>query len=148
MRALGVEVSSTTVTWILLDGTVAGGRIEYLDPAKLLLPQAAAAEIDNLLELKKFAQLSLSAANVERAGIIRADMGTSPIRAKVECMLQMCFSDLKIPSSLISIQTVNAAIKTGVQRAANASFDDCFGVVKPAYLQKAGYCAWCVLNGK
>ena len=147
MRALGVEISGSDSVLIILDGTAQDFKIEIVSPSKLPLP-AAGPQVDQLIALKKQMHEVLKSNQVECVGIVRADPGTSPIRAKVECMIQVASSEASIPCSLVPPQTVAAAEKRKVNTVAGTNFDQALSAISPGYLRKAAYCAWSVLNAK
>lgn len=147
MRALGVEISGSDSLLVILDGTAKDCNIELLSPSRLQLP-AAGLEVDQLMALKKQMLEVLKSNKVECVGIIRADLGTSPIRAKVECMIQVASSEASIPCTLVPQQTVAAAEKRKVSAVAGPDLDQALRGISPGYLRKAARCAWSVLNAK
>ncbi len=145
MRALGVEISGSDSLLVILDGTAKDCNIEILSPSRLRLP-AAGPEVDQLIALKKQMHEVLKSNRVGCVGIIRADPGTSPIRAKVECMIQVASSEASIPCTLVPSQTAAAAEKRWVNSVAGPDLDLALRGISPAYLRKAAVCAWSVLN--
>src|ERR1700722_3126576 len=147
MRALGIEVAGSDSRLVILDGTAEDFKLELVSPSRLPLP-AAGPEVDKLIALKKQMHEVLKSNQVEGVGIIKADQGTSPIRAKVECMIQVASSDASIPCALVAPQTVAAAEKRKVNAIARPGLDQTLLGVSPGYLRKAAHCAWSVLNAK
>jgi hypothetical protein len=147
MRVLGVEISGSDTRLVILDGTAEDFNIAFPSPSKLRLP-AAGPEADQLIAFKKQMHEVLKSNQAECLGIIRADFGTSPIRAKVECMIQVASSEASIPCTLVAPQTVAAAEKRKVNAVAGPGLDLAIQGISPGYLRKAAYCAWSVLNAK
>ncbi len=147
MRALGVEISGSDSILVILDGSANNFDIELLSLSRLALP-AAGPEVDQLIALKRQMQEILKSNRVERVGVIRADLGTSPIRAKVECMIQVASSEVSVPCTLVASQTVAAAEKRKIGAVAGAGLEQALREIKPGYLRKAAHCAWSVLNAK
>jgi len=145
MRALGIEIAGSNTQLIVLDGTAKACKIELLTPSKLPLPPDSE-EVNRLLALKKQVYDVLKSKLVERAGIIRADLGSSPIRAKVECVIQLAAADASVPCKLVAAQTVAAAQKRRVSEVAGTGVYQILEQVSPGYLKKAAFCAWCVLK--
>ena len=145
MRTLGVEIAGSDSLLIILDGTAKDFKVQLVSPSKLPLP-AAGSEVDQLVALKKQMHEVLRSNQVESVGIIRADQGTSPIRAKVECMIQVASSEALIPCALVPSQRVAAAEKRQVSSVAGLGLDHALRAVRPSYLRKAAHCAWSVLN--
>jgi len=105
-------------------------------------------EVDRLIALKKQVYDVLKSNLVELAGIVRADMGSSPLRAKVERVIQLAAADASVSCKLIAAQTVSAADKRRVEDVAGASSRQAIEQISPGYLRKAAFCAWCVLNDR
>jgi hypothetical protein len=74
---------------------------------------------------------------VDHVGVIRADNGCSPLRAKVECVVQLAAKEISIPCTLVAAQTVAAAEKRKVGERAGPTLAEAFQKVDPAYLKKA-----------
>jgi hypothetical protein len=147
MRALGIEIAGSNTRAVVLDGPPEVCKIEIVVPYNLPLPPDSK-EINRLIALKKQVFDLLKSGLVERAGIIRADPGSSPLRAKIECVIQMAASDAAITCVLVPAQTVWAAEKRKVREVAGLSVQEALEQVSPAYLRKAAFCGWCVLNDK
>jgi hypothetical protein len=147
MRVLGIEIAGSNVQMILLKGTAKIFTIDILSPSKLPLPPDPE-EVNRLLALKKQVYDLLKSNSVESIGIIRADPGSSPLRAKVECVIQLAAADASVPCKLVAAQTASAALK---RKIGDLAGDACLQLVQqlaPAYLRKAALCAWCVHNDK
>lgn len=147
MRVLGIEVSGSDSSLVILDGTAKACTIRLLSPSKLRFP-AAGDEIDRLIALKKQIHEILQLESVERVGVIRADQNSSPIRAKVECLIQLASKEASVPCDLVAAQTVAAADKRKVGLVAGPEIEQKLRQVNPAYLRKAAHCAWSVLNAR
>jgi hypothetical protein len=147
MRVLGVEVSGSESRLVILDGTAEECLIELLPASKLPLPPDSE-QVKSLIALKNQIYGLLKSKHVECVGVIRADGGCSPIRAKVECVIQMAAADAVIPCTLVAPQTVAAAEKRKVSDVAGANLQEALRQISPAYLRKAAYCGWTVINGK
>ena len=147
MRVLGIEISGSDTLLVVLDGTAKDFIVQLLSPPRLRLP-AAGPEVDQLLALKKQIQVVLSSNRVESVAVIKAGHGTSPIRAKVECMIQIASSEISIPCALIAPQTVTAAEKRKVNAVAGPHLEQILRAISPGYLRGAAHCAWSVLNAQ
>ena len=111
MRVLGIEVAGSDTLLVILDGTPTAFRIELLSPSRLLLP-ADPEPINRLIALKKQIYDLLKSTGVQYIGVIRADVGCSTTRAKVECVIQMAALEAENQVHSIPSQTV-AAAKSG-----------------------------------
>jgi len=147
MRALGIEISGSESSLIILDGTAKDCKIELLSPSKLRLP-AAGEEVDKLIALKKQMHEVMKSNQVGCVGVIRADRESSVMRAKVECMIQIAAKEASIPCTLVPAQTVAAAEKRKVNAVAGEPIEQAFHQISPAYLRKAVHCAWSLLNAR
>ena len=147
MRVLGIEVAGSDTLLVILDGTPTAFRIELLSPSRLLLP-ADPEPINRLIALKKQIYDLLKSTGVQYIGVIRADVGCSTTRAKVECVIQMAALEAGTRCTLIPSQTVAAAEKRKVNEIAGEELENTLTEVRPGYLRKAAYCAWSVINGK
>lgn len=109
MKVLGIEIVSGDLRWIILDGDKNGGTLELLESNTHPLPQADTDECGNLLALTQVVRNHIQVKAINRVGVIRADAGCSPLRAKVEFAIQIACRESGIPCSLIAIQTVRTA---------------------------------------
>ena len=149
MRVLGIEIVSGDLHWIILDGDKNGGTFEFLDSNSHPLPQADTDECGNLLALSQVVRNHIQARAIEQVGVIRADNGCSTLRAKVEFAIQIACREAKIPCSLIAIQTVRTAEDRKVAQVAGHSLWEIYHTgqeIRPKYLAKPAFTAWCVLN--
>lgn len=146
MKVVGIEIKSSETLIICLDGTRRQCCTVPCARTKIALPHAAASQIENLLLLRDLLKQLLSTLAPDKIAYIRADQDASPIRSKVECMLQLAAFELKLTSEAVPIQTVNAAIKTRVLKEAGSPLSDLLGGIDPGYLMKAAHCAWAVLK--
>lgn len=149
MRTLGIDIVSSDLHWIILDGTRTGGSCELLPRSTVSLPQSAPDTIGNLLLLKDYISTVLKDKTVEAVGVIRADSGSSPLRAKIECMVEYASKDANIPCDTIPVQTVRAAEARKVVQVAGRTLEQAFFAgngIHPKYLTKAAYCAWSIIN--
>ncbi len=146
MKTLGIEIKGSETLLVILDGTPEDCKIEVLSPPKWPLPPDPE-QVNQLIQLKKQVQGVLISNKIEAIGVIRADDGCSPIRAKVECIIQLAANDAAIPCELVSAQTVSAAEKRKIKEIAGPNLQDALGQISPGYLRKAACCAWGVING-
>ena len=144
MRALGIEITGSDTMLVILDGTPADCKIEQLSPSKWPLPPDPE-QINRLVALRKQVYGLLTSKQIERVGIIRADE-CSPIRAKIECIVQLAASDATIPCKLVSAQTVAAVEKRKIKEAGGTNIQQALEEISPGYLRKAAHCAWSVIN--
>lgn len=145
MRVLGIDIAGSDSLFVILDGTAEDFKIQTVSPSRLQLP-VAGPEVSRLIALKKQMHEVLKTNGVESVAVIKAGRGTSPIRAKVECVIQIASSEVSIPCTLVAVQTVTAAEKRKVNTVAGPLLDETLRAIKPGYLRKATYCAWSVLN--
>jgi hypothetical protein len=147
MRALGIEVSGSNSQCAILDGTAEDCKIESVSPARLPLPPDPE-EVNRLTSLRKQIHDLIKSSRVDVVGVIRADPGCSPIRAKVECMIQLAARDASVPCTLVAAQTVAAAEKRKVGSIAGPDLENSLRQIKPSYLRKAAHCAWSIINAR
>jgi hypothetical protein len=145
MRVLGIDIGGSDSLLVVLDGTAKEFKAQPLSPSRLRLP-AAGPEVDQLIALKKQMHEVLKSNGVESVAVIKAGHGTSPMRAKVECVIQIASSEVSVPCTLVAAQTVTAAEKRRVNAVAGPHLDQTLRAIKPGYLRRAAYCAWSVLN--
>ena len=117
MRVLGIEIAGSNVQMILLKGTAKIFTIDILSPSKLPLPPDPE-EVNRLLALKKQVYDLLKSNSVESIGIIRADPGSSPLRAKVECVIQLAAADASVPCKLVAGGEPALSLPKGISRGA------------------------------
>ena len=149
MRVLGCDVDSSDTILCGIDGGVEAGTFIQVSPTRIPFPKVGQNEIDNLLALRTQLLGLIADLHLDFIGIVKAQAGKyapSPIRAKVECMMQLAAYDAGIACILIPPATVTKAGTTAVEKKIGKSFAEGFGEVKPAYATKAALCAWCVLN--
>lgn len=149
MKVLGIEIVSGDLHWIILDGDKSGGALEFLGNNSQPLPQADADNCGNLLALGQAIKNHIQAREIERVGVIRTDDGCSTLRAKVEFAIQIGCRDARVPCSLIPVQTVRAAESRKVTQVAGNSLWHIYNAgqeIRPKYLTKPAFTAWCVHN--
>jgi hypothetical protein len=147
VRVLGIEIAGSDSLLIVLAGTARDCQIEPIMPSRLPLPPDPE-QVNRLVALKRQIYDVLKSTRVECIGVIRADAGCSPLRAKVESMIQIAAVDAAIPCMLVAPQTVAAAEKRKVNDCAGPDTQKALREISPRYLSKAAYCAWSVINGK
>ena len=145
MRALGIEIRASDTLLVILDGASTDCNIELLTPSRWSLPPDTE-QVNQLVALKKQVHSVLISKQIEAIGVIRADDGCSPIRAKVECVIQLAAKDAAIPCTLVPAQTVSAIEKRKIKEIAGLNLQEALEQISPGYLSKAAYCAWSVLN--
>lgn len=148
MRTLGVEIKGSDTILVILDGTAEDCKIELLSTSLLQFPKADSEQVDCLISLQRQMRDIVKLGRVDRVGVIRADGGCSPLRAKVECIVQLAARELSIPCTLIAAQTIAAADKRRVRERAGPTLEQTFQQVDPGYLRKAVHCAWSVMNAQ
>lgn len=149
MRVLGIEIISADPCWIVIDGTNTTGSLEIIEPSKQRLPTSEGDQIGNLLQLKQLVTNTLRHNNIEKVGLIRAGKQCTPLRCKVEFIIQCACKELGLPCLLIAPQTIHAAQERKVQQIAGASLIEIYNLgkeINPKYLEKAAYCAWSAVN--
>lgn len=149
MKVLGIEIVSGDLKWVILDGDKNGGTIEFLGNNSHPLPQADADDCGNLLALGQAVKNHIQATGVQRVGVIRTDDGCSTLRAKVELAIQIGCRDAVVPCSLVPIQTVRTAEARKVTQVTGSSLWDIYNgglEIRPKYLTKPAFTAWCIHN--
>lgn len=149
MRVLGIEIISADPCWVLLDGDNHTGSLEIIEPSRQRLPTSETDEVGNLLQLKQLVTNTLRNNDIERIGLIRAGKQCSPLRCKVEFIIQYACKELGLPCLPIAPQTIHAAQVRKVQQVTGRSLIDIYNSgreINPKYLEKAAYCAWSVVN--
>ncbi len=149
MRVLGIEIDSADLNWVILDGTNTAGTLQKIEPSKQKLPTSEEDEVGNLLQLKQLVANGIRHNGVEKVGIIRAGKMCTPLRCKVEFIIQCACKELGLPCVLVAPQTVDAARKRKVQKVTGSSLVEIYNggnEIDPKYLEKAAHCAWSVLN--
>jgi hypothetical protein len=148
MRTLGVEIKGSDTLLVILDGAANDCKIELLSPSRLPLPKADPDLVNRLVSLQRQMRDIMKSERIDCVGVIRADDGCSPLRAKVECVIQLAARELSIPCTLVAAQTVAAAEKRKVSESAGTTLAETFQKVHPGYLRKAVHCAWSVMNAQ
>jgi len=146
MRILGVEIASTEIRWVIVEGNKQAGKLTKLPNNKLELPKSGKDQCDNLILLKKQVIAELQQNPVDIVAVVRADDGCSPVRAKIECIVQLSAAECNVKCELVAYQTIAAAEKTKIAKCTGSSLENAFGTPSPAYLRKAVICAWTALN--
>lgn len=149
MKILGIEIVSGDLKWVILDGDKNGGVIEFLGNNSHPLPQADTDDCGNLLALSQAVRNHIQAKGIQRVGLIRTDKGCSVLRAKVEFAIQIACREANVPCSLISVITVRTAEDRKVTQVTGNSLWHIYNggqEIRPKYLTKPAFTAWCVLN--
>jgi hypothetical protein len=149
MRALGIEIISADPCWVVLDGSNTAGSLESIEPSRQRLPTSEEDEVGNLLQLKQVVTNILRHNRIEKIGLIRAGKMCTPLRCKVEFIIQCACKELGLPCVLVAPQTIHAARERKVQQVTGSSLVEIYNggnEIDPRYLEKAAYCAWSVLN--
>lgn len=153
MRVLGIDIASTTLRWVGLDGVKATGAVFLLSTNSLELPQTHANEAENYQELRGLISTNLQPLQLDAVAVVRAaaaGRAASPSVERVKCELVVQFAclDLGIPCHLVHAATISAAAKRGVARTTGSDLNTAFNggaPISPAYLDRAAHCAWTVL---
>jgi len=148
MKVLGIEVSASDIQWVILEGNKDGGKSEYLEVHKLGLPKSEAEEAANLLRLRDIVASEIKTRSVQKVAVIRASQGCSPLRCKMECMIQCAAKDTGISCQLIAPQTIASEQKRIVKKTGKTLEQMFFDSkeIAPKYLVKSAFCAWSVLR--
>ena len=141
MRALGIEITGSDTLLAILDGTSKQARVEVLSSSRLPLPPDPE-QVNRLMALQKQIRGVFVSEQVERVGVIRADKGCSPVRAKIECIIQLAAAEVK----LVAPQTISAIDKRKLQQIADPQLQLGIEQISPGYLRKAACCAWSLVN--
>lgn len=145
MKVLGVDITASAIQWIILEGDRKSGAAILLRPSKQQLPQSEQDDIGNLLRLKELVQSHLQSSSVDAVAVIKAGNDCSPLRCKIECMVQYAAKTAGVPCHLVAPQTVAAAVKSRFIKETGGTMEDLFfggNPIYPKYLTKAAYCAW------
>jgi len=145
VRALGIEITGSDTLLAILDGTSKQARVEVLSSSRLPLPPDPE-QVNRLMALQKQIRGVFVSEQVERVGVIRADKGCSPVRAKIECIIQLAAAEVSIPCKLVAPQTISAIDKRKLQQIADPQLQLGIEQISPGYLRKAACCAWSLVN--
>ena len=114
MRVLGINPSSTTLGWALVEGT-------RPDPKSLRLPSTSQklpvdeCEGHALLSLRRLLSTFVTEQEVESVCVLKAGhsqhRGASPTRVKAEGIIQIVGAELDIPVHLVAPQSLRAEEK-------------------------------------
>jgi hypothetical protein len=149
MRVLGIEIISADPCWVVLDGDNHSGSLEIIEPSRQRLPTSEIDEVGNLLQLKQLVTNTFRNKNIEKIGLIRAGKQCSPLRCKVEFIIQYACKELGLPCLLVPPQTIHAVRERKVHQVTGSSLIEIYNggsEIDPRYLEKAAYCAWSDLN--
>jgi hypothetical protein len=147
MRIIGIEIQASDVVAVVVDGTRTNVVIERIEPTRISFPQVGSDEAENLLLFENQLTTVISQARVECVGIIRAIEGkysSSPIKVKIECLVQLAARRNKVRCDLISPQKVATSQRVTPRDGENVK--RAIETLEPKYAQKAAYCAWSVLR--
>jgi Protein of unknown function (DUF3010) len=146
MRVLGIDIQGADVIAIIVDGTRTDGVIEKIEPTRLSFPQIGPDEADNLLLFENQLVAVISQAKPDCVAIIKAVGGmysSSPIKVKIECLVQLAAKRNNVRCELLTSQSVSKAQKTTAKDGENLKM--AIEGLDPKYAQRAAYCAWGVL---
>jgi len=147
MRVLGIDIQVATVIAVVVDGTGTDGVIEKMEPTRLSFPQIGPDEADNLLLFEDQLVALIGQAKPDCVGIIKAVAGmysSSPIKVKIECLVQLAAKRNNVRCEMLSSQSVTKAQNTTVKDGENLK--KAIEEIEPKYAQRAAYCAWSVLR--
>lgn len=148
MKVLGIEVSASDIQWVILEGNKDGGKAEYLELHKQGLPISEPEEAGNLLRLRDIVSNQIKARAVQKVSVIKATEGCSPLRCKIECMIQCAAKDAGVTCQLVASQTI-ASEQKRIETKTGKTLEQMFfnsKEIAPKYLVKAAFCAWSVLR--
>jgi hypothetical protein len=144
MRVLGIDIQGSNIIAIVVDGTRTDGVIER--PTRLPFPQVGPDEADNLLLFENQLVAMIGQSKTDCVGIIKSAKGmysASPIKVKIECLVQLAAKRNDVRSELRTSQSVSKAQKTAPKDRENLK--SAIEKLEPRYAQRAAYCAWGVL---
>jgi hypothetical protein len=147
MRVLGIDIQASDVIAVVVDGTHMDAVIEKLELTRIPFPQVGPDEADNLLLLENQLVAIISQARSECVGIVKAMGGmypASPIKVKIECLVQLAAKRNNLRCELMSPQAVTRAQNTAAKDGENLK--KAIEALEPKYAQRAAYCAWSVLR--
>lgn len=149
MRVLGIDIQAADVIAVIIEGTQTDGLIEKLEPTRISFPQIGPDEADNLLLFENQLVTIIGQSKPECVGIIKAVAGmysASPIKVKIECLVQLAAKRNNIQCELLSAQSISKAQKRATKEGENLK--KAIEALDPKYAQRAAYCAWSVLCAK
>jgi hypothetical protein len=146
MRVLGVDIQASDVIGVVVEGTDNDGVIEKLEPTRISFPKLGPDEADNLLLFENQLVTIIGQSKPECVGIIKAIAGmysASPIKIKIECLVQLAAKRNNVQCEMLSSQSISAAQKRNAKDGDNLK--KAIEALEPKYAQRAAYCAWSVL---
>ena len=149
MRILGIDIQGSDVIAVILDSAQGNVIIEKVEPTRLPLPQVGPEEGDNLLLFQNQLTTTISAAKVDCVAVVKAAGGAysaSPIKAKIECLVQLAAKRNKLPCEQVAPQTASKLEKRPPK--GSGSIQNTISGFQPKYAQRAAYCAWSALNAR
>lgn len=147
MRVLGIDIQKSDVIAVVLDGTKKDGVIEKVEPSRISFPQIGPDESDNLFLFENQLVAIISQSRVECVAIIKAVGGmysASPIKVKIECLVQLAAKRNNVPCEMRSSQSVSKEQQTAAKD--EETLKKAIEILEPKYAQRAAYCAWSVLH--
>jgi hypothetical protein len=150
MRVLGIEVSGTSIRWIVVDGSSTQGRWEFLDTNTVSLPSAGACAAENYKLLQHILTSMISDLKLDMVAVIRADQNSGIDRVKVEVVVEYACLEAGVPCKLIHVNSIVHAQKSKFHQVVKATPATAYGGgtdLAPKYLLRAFYCAWKAING-
>jgi hypothetical protein len=146
MRVLGVDIQAADVIAIAIEGTSTDGVIDKLCLTRSSFPQIGADEADNLLLFETQLVTMIGQCKVECVGIVKGTGGkysASPIKFKIECLVQLAAKRNNVQCELVPPQRITAMQKRAAKDGENVR--KAIEALDPKYAQRAAYCAWSVL---
>jgi len=147
MRVLGIDIQASDVIALIVDGRHTDAVIEQLEPNRLSFPRIGSDESDNLLLFGNQLTALISQLNVDCVGIIKAIGGmysSSPIKVKIECLVQLAAKRNNVRCELLPPQAIGKAQR--MLASDGETLRRAIEVLEPKYTQRAAYCAWSVLR--
>jgi hypothetical protein len=114
MRVLGVDIQAADVIAIAIEGTSTDGVIDKLCLTRSSFPQIGADEADNLLLFETQLVTMIGQCKVECVGIVKGTGGkysASPIKFKIECLVQLAAKRNNVQCELVPPQRITAMQK-------------------------------------
>jgi Protein of unknown function (DUF3010) len=146
MRVLGVDIQAADVIAVSIEGTHRDGVIEKLDPTRISFPQIGPDEAENLLLFENQLVTIIGQCKAECVAIIKATAGmysASPIKVKIECLVQLAAKRNNVQCELVPAQRITTMQKRAAKEGENLK--KAIEALDPKYAQRAAYCAWSVL---
>jgi len=150
MRVLGIEITGTTIHWLLLEGDSTSGSIHYLPEGKLQCPISGSRPGQNYILLKNIIVANLRKSAPDKVSIIKADVSSGVGRTKMECIVEIACEETGVPCDLIHANSIANIMKKKFIEVVGDTPENAYNngeAISPKYLTKAFFCAWKGLNG-